>query len=52
MLTIGYEGTDPDNLDLLQQCQTCGLTRKNRTAPDDNRDRLFRSLQNPTPSVQ
>jgi len=41
MPTVNYEGTDPDNLDLIQQCRTCGKSGRNRTAPDDTIQQLF-----------
>ncbi|MCH8748367.1 RNHCP domain-containing protein [Patescibacteria group bacterium] len=41
MPTIGYEGTDPDKLDLVQQCTQCHLTKRNRLAPDDDHNILW-----------
>ncbi|MFH1354187.1 MAG: RNHCP domain-containing protein [bacterium] len=41
MPVIRYEGTDPDKLELIQQCKKCGRVRRNRTAPDDNKQLLF-----------
>ncbi len=35
MPTIAIEGTNPDQLDLVQECTRCGHTQHNRTAPDD-----------------
>ena len=35
MPAIAYEGTDPDTVDLVQQCRKCGHIRKNRRASDD-----------------
>lgn len=44
MPTIAYEGTDSNRLDLIQQCNICGQVRRNRTAPDDNKQLLFTDL--------
>lgn len=41
MPTVGYEGTDPHHLTLIQKCQRCGYTHRNRTAPDDTYQQLF-----------
>ncbi len=41
MSTIGWEGMDPDKLDLIQQCRQCGLVRRNRSAPDDDKNWLW-----------
>jgi hypothetical protein len=41
MPTMGYEGTDPDKLDLVQECLTCGRRQRNKIARDDNKARLF-----------
>jgi hypothetical protein len=41
MPTVGYEGTDPDRLDLIQQCERCHKKMRNRRAPDDVVDQLF-----------
>ena len=41
MPTLAYEGTDPQYLDLVQQCRLCGKEHRNRTAPDDNVRQLF-----------
>ena len=47
MPTVSYEGGDPTKLDLIQQCQTCSLVRRNKIAPDDNLDTLFELHQLP-----
>src|SRR5688572_1645427 len=39
MPTIAYEGTDPDKLDLIQECMTCGKQHRNRIARDDNKEK-------------
>lgn len=44
MPTIRIEGTDPDNLDLIQECLHCGKTAHNRTSPDDNRQVVMHRL--------
>ena len=41
MPTVGYTGTDPSRLDLIQECDTCQQQSKNRTAPDDDISQLF-----------
>jgi hypothetical protein len=41
MPTVAYEGTDPDKLDLIQECKKCGKRGRNRTAPDDDVSQLF-----------
>jgi hypothetical protein len=41
MPTVGYEGTDPDKLDLIQECEACGKRHRNRLAPDDTKEKLF-----------
>lgn len=41
MPTISYRGTDPDRLQLIQQCQSCDKIHANKLAPDDNRNLLF-----------
>lgn len=41
MKAIGIEGTDPDNLDLIQECAYCGYSGRNRCAPDDNLDAML-----------
>jgi len=41
MPTISYEGTDPDKLDLIQQCQTCRKQHRNKIAPDDRKTSLW-----------
>lgn len=48
MPTIRIEGTDPDNLDLMQQCQACGHIQRNRTAADDNKETIFSLLKKQT----
>lgn len=35
MPAITIEGTNPNQLDLVQECERCGHTKRNRTAPDD-----------------
>lgn len=42
MTVIAVEGTDPDNLDLIHECQTCSKISRNRTAPDDNQDLILK----------
>lgn len=44
MSVIKVEGTDPDKLDLIHQCQTCGKISRNRTAPDDNREAIIKGF--------
>jgi len=41
MPTIAVEGTDPDALDLVQQCERCGKIMRNKIARDDDRERIF-----------
>lgn len=41
MPTVSYTGTDPEKLDLIQQCDICQQQSLNRTAPDDNVSQLF-----------
>lgn len=41
MPTVGYGGTDPDKLDLVQKCERCGKEMRNRLAPDDNKEKIF-----------
>lgn len=42
MVVIRVEGTDPDHLDLIHQCETCGKISRNRTTSDDNRDVILK----------
>lgn len=46
MPTIAVEGTDPDQLDLIQQCITCHKLQRNRMAGDDNKEAIFALLEN------
>lgn len=46
MPTIRYEGVDPDKLDLIQQCLTCGKTMRNKIAKDDKKNKLFKQPSN------
>ncbi|MEX1997435.1 MAG: RNHCP domain-containing protein [Candidatus Andersenbacteria bacterium] len=41
MSTISIEGSDPDTVTLVQQCVVCGMRRRNRRAPDDDRIAIF-----------
>lgn len=45
MPAMAAEGSNPDNLDLVHRCQTCGKTMRNRTAPDDNQEAIFTLLK-------
>jgi hypothetical protein len=45
MPTIQVEGTDPNNLDLVQQCQRCHKTGRCRTAPDDSQSTIIAILK-------
>ena len=44
MPAIAYEGTDPDQLDLIHRCQLCGQKKRNRTAPDDDKNKIWQLL--------
>ncbi|MEX1112439.1 MAG: RNHCP domain-containing protein [Candidatus Andersenbacteria bacterium] len=41
MPAAGVEGTDPDSLDIIHCCKVCGYQKRNRIAPDDNREQIF-----------
>lgn len=45
MPTISYEGSDPYTLKLTQKCRRCGLTKRNRSAADDDWEKLLSSLK-------
>jgi hypothetical protein len=45
MPTVAIEGTDPDELDLIQRCETCGKTQRNRRASDDISEKIFKIIQ-------
>ena len=47
MPTISYEGTDPTKLDLIQECEVCGLVRRNKMAPDDSLETLLQNQNLP-----
>jgi len=46
MPTITCEGSNPDKLTLVQQCAKCDKASHNRTAPDDNKDKIFEIIKN------
>ncbi len=41
MRAIAVEGSDPEKLDLIHKCLSCGKKQRNKTAQDDNQDALF-----------
>ncbi|MEO6078103.1 MAG: RNHCP domain-containing protein [Candidatus Andersenbacteria bacterium] len=41
MDAIAIEGSDPEKLDIIHQCRTCGKIQRNKKAPDDNQDAIF-----------
>lgn len=47
MPTIALEGADPNRLDLVQQCLSCGHIQRNRQAPDDDKEKIFLLLTPP-----
>lgn len=52
MPTISCEGSDPDKLTLTQHCTNCGKTSHNRTAPDDNKEKILEIIKNAPLSPQ
>ncbi|MEX0650192.1 MAG: RNHCP domain-containing protein [Candidatus Andersenbacteria bacterium] len=40
------EGVDPDTLDIIHICNQCGYQKRNRIAPDDNRQVMFDIMEN------
>jgi len=48
-MLIDVEGSDPDNLDLIHQCEHCGKISRNRMASDDNKElAIQKSLEKST----
>lgn len=45
MPAVGVEGTDPDTLDVVHRCTTCGKTMRNKIASDDNKEAIFKLLE-------
>ena len=45
MPVVKIEGTDPDKLDLVHRCQRCGHVMRNKTARDDDREQIFKTIR-------
>lgn len=45
MAVIGIEGTNTNKLDIVHACNICGKVRRNRTANDDSKERIFALLE-------
>ena len=41
MHAIAVEGSDPEKLDLIHECLSCGKKQRNKIASDDDRDVIF-----------
>lgn len=41
MPPLTIEGTYPDQLDVIQQCEKCSKVMRNKVARDDNREKVF-----------
>ena len=44
MHAVAVEGSDPEKLDLIHECVSCGKIQRNKVAPDDNRDAIFKLM--------
>lgn len=45
MTAIRIEGTNPDKLDLVHECQTCGKIQRNKVAPDDDKEAILKLIK-------
>jgi len=47
MPAVAIEGSNLDKLDLIHRCENCEFTRRNKIAPDDNRQAIIDAMKPP-----
>ena len=45
MPAVAVEGSNPDTLDLIHKCSSCGHTQRNKIATDDSREAIFELIK-------
>lgn len=45
MYAIRIEGTDPDKLDIVHRCKTCGKEQRNKIAIDDDKEAIVKLIK-------